>query len=136
MSQKYRFKFSKFFFTPIKGKISDSQPHAGGGGGAFWPASGNHWKCAVRSHIAKSYFETYRIYDHMQKINPKSRLQRYNYLDLLWAICSLPPPDWVWALKILVPFFLLLLKFCFLDFIIIAACTNVSKSEIAITKVS
>ena len=35
------------------------------------PASkqaGNQWRSAVSPHIAKSYFETYKIYDHLQKI--------------------------------------------------------------------
>ena len=44
---------------PIKDDVSDSQPNAGG------PASGN-----VSPHIAKSNYETYKNYDHMQKIRP------------------------------------------------------------------
>ena len=31
---------------------------------------GNQWKSAVRPYITKSYFETYKLYDHMQKIRP------------------------------------------------------------------
>ena len=40
--------------------------------GQFWPASGNQWRSAVGPHIAKSYFETYKIYVHMQKIRSTS----------------------------------------------------------------
>ena len=62
---------SIYFFNPIKGDVSDS--HLNAGGGLFWPPSGNQWRIAVRPLIAKSYFETYKIYDHMQEIRPISK---------------------------------------------------------------
>ena len=39
-------------------------------GGGVWPPPGNQRKSAVRPHFAKSYFETYKIHDNMQKIRP------------------------------------------------------------------
>ena len=47
-----------YVFNPIKGKVSDSELKGGGG-----------LTTLLRPHIAKSYFETYEIYNHMQKIH-------------------------------------------------------------------
>ena len=68
--------FVKSVFNPIKGDVSDSQLNAGE---PFWPPSGTLWKSAVRPHIAKCYFETYNIYDHMQSSYQKNSLR---YWDL------------------------------------------------------
>ena len=38
----------------------------------------------VRPHIAKSYFETYKIYDHMQEIRPKSQ----KFTEILKGVVS------------------------------------------------
>ena len=39
--------------------VPDSELNVGGG--AFWPPSKNQWSGAMRRHIAKSYFENYKI---------------------------------------------------------------------------
>ena len=66
--------------NPIKGDISDSQLNAVGG--QFWPPSRNLWKSAARSHIAKSYFKSYKLYDHMQNI--KARISKIQWDIEVW----------------------------------------------------
>ena len=57
--------------NPIKGDVSDSGLNSGGE--SFWPPSGNQWRSAMWPLIVERYFETYKIYNHMQKIRPISQ---------------------------------------------------------------
>ena len=53
---------------------------------SFWPAPGNQWRTAVRHHLAKSCFETYKIYDHLQKfrlISQKfAKILRFEHFEI------------------------------------------------------
>ena len=58
---------ANYLVTSLQGRRFRFSAKCGfGGGGLFWPATGNQWKNAVSPHIAKSYFETFIIYDDMQ----------------------------------------------------------------------
>ena len=43
------------------------------GGGYLIPPLGNQGRSCFRPHVAKSYFETYKSYDHMQNFRPLSQ---------------------------------------------------------------
>ena len=43
------------------------------GGGYLIPPLGNQGRGCFRSHVAKSYFETYKSYDHVQNFRPLSQ---------------------------------------------------------------
>ena len=57
-------------FNPVKSNVSGTQVNVG----SFWPPPGNEWRsAALRPYVAKSYFETYKSYDNMQKIKSISQ---------------------------------------------------------------
>ena len=69
--------FIKITFDPVKGDIPDSELNVGV---LFWHNLKNVWKGTKRPQVAKSYFETYKRYDHMQK--------------MIYSWCSLIYWDW------------------------------------------
>ena len=50
----------------------------------------------MRPHFAKSYLETYKIYDHMQTIRSISQkiteILRFEYLEITRICCTFTPP--------------------------------------------
>ena len=57
------------------------------GGGYLIPPLGNQGRSCFRPHVAKSYFETYKSYDHMQnfrslsqKFSEISRFEKFEFL--------------------------------------------------------
>ena len=61
-------------FRPTPGGVSDTPP-------------GNQGRSFFRPHVAKSYFETYKSYDHMQKFRPLSqklsKISRFEKFEFL-----------------------------------------------------
>ena len=59
---------------------------------------GNQWKSAVRPYITKSYFETYKLYDHMQKIRPihqkYNEILRFENFEIMRFCIQIPSPFW------------------------------------------
>ena len=60
-----------FSLNPISQGVSISLPPRGGG--YLIPPLGNQGRSCFRPHVAKSYFETYKSYDHMQNFKPLSQ---------------------------------------------------------------
>ena len=64
-------------------------------GWSIWHNLRNEWRIAVRPHIAKSYFEICKSYDHMQKNRPLSpkftEILRFKNLEITRFCYTLSP---------------------------------------------
>ena len=61
---------TNWYLNPISQGVSISLPSRGG---YLIPPLGNQGRSCFRPHVAKSYFETYKSYDHMQNFRPLSQ---------------------------------------------------------------
>ena len=84
---------NRLVFNPISQGVSISLPPRGGG--YLIPPLGNQGRSSFWPHVAKSYFETYKSYDHMQNFRPLSQkfseISRFEKFEFLRFCLTLTP---------------------------------------------